>query len=241
MSVIFLFDKSYFAHRIKPQQTHQILKEGIMKKLFFLLAIATLITSLAFTHVSTTPSKTKLLTEDCGATYKVQRGDSLAKIGMRCGLTIAKLISMNPQIKDPNLIYPGQILRLDPNVDWSITQVNPLFYTYSYFDWAMLYTPTVSYTYASVSLSATSVKPGANVTIYVKGYPANMDIDFRVGKYLAAPSVIYDAVTDEDGNASAVLTIPSSARAGESWVIFVPTTGMAGGPNLYAPTIRIAE
>jgi LysM repeat protein len=212
-----------------------------MKKRFILLFMMTFLTFLTYSPVSASTTSAGHLSEGCGITYKVQSGDSLAKIAMRCDLTISKLISLNPQIHDPNLIYAGQILRLDASADWSITQLNPLFYTYSYFDWSMLYTPSIVYNYASVSLSTTSVKPGGTLTVYVAGYPPNMDIDYRIGKSGAVVSAIYDGVTDANGKASAVLTIPASAVKGEAWVIFVTTTGIAGGPNLYSATIRISD
>ena len=42
-----------------------------------------------------------------GNVYIVQKGDTLWGIGKRCGVTLAQLIAANPQIKNPNLIYPG--------------------------------------------------------------------------------------------------------------------------------------
>jgi LysM repeat protein len=44
-------------------------------------------------------------------TYVVQPGDSLGKIALRYGTTVATLVSLN-NIGNPNLIYPGQVLYL---------------------------------------------------------------------------------------------------------------------------------
>ena len=33
-------------------------------------------------------------------------------IARRCGVTLSSLIAANPQIKNPNLIYPGNEVRL---------------------------------------------------------------------------------------------------------------------------------
>ena len=41
-------------------------------------------------------------------TYTVKKGDSLWKIARQFGLTLSKIIALNPQIKNPNLIYVGQ-------------------------------------------------------------------------------------------------------------------------------------
>ena len=40
-------------------------------------------------------------------TYTVQRGDTLAKIASKYGVTISELLSANPSIKNASLIYVG--------------------------------------------------------------------------------------------------------------------------------------
>lgn len=42
--------------------------------------------------------------------YTVQSGDYLAKISQKFGMTWQELWALNPEIKDPNIIYPGQEL-----------------------------------------------------------------------------------------------------------------------------------
>jgi LysM repeat protein len=37
-------------------------------------------------------------------TYIVRKGDTLSKIAQHYGITLEKLLRMNPQIDDPNLI-----------------------------------------------------------------------------------------------------------------------------------------
>jgi nucleoid-associated protein YgaU len=51
------------------------------------------------------------------ATYTVQAGDTLASIASReLGDPLAwfDILQANPQIKNPDLIYPGQVLELPP-------------------------------------------------------------------------------------------------------------------------------
>lgn len=43
--------------------------------------------------------------------YTVQRGDSLLAIANKLGTTVAKLLELNPQIKNPNVIYVGQVIK----------------------------------------------------------------------------------------------------------------------------------
>ena len=45
--------------------------------------------------------------------YTVKEGDSLSAIASRYNTTVVKLILLNPQIKNPHLIYPGDVIRLD--------------------------------------------------------------------------------------------------------------------------------
>ena len=42
--------------------------------------------------------------------YIVKKGDNLTKIEAMHGMTLAELIALNPQIPNPNLIYPGQMI-----------------------------------------------------------------------------------------------------------------------------------
>lgn len=46
------------------------------------------------------------------STYTVQPGDTMWKIAVRNQVGISEIISANPQIKNPNLIYPGQKLTI---------------------------------------------------------------------------------------------------------------------------------
>jgi hypothetical protein len=44
--------------------------------------------------------------------YTVKKGDTLSRIAMRFNTTVDELMKLNPQIKDPNLIYAGQRIRI---------------------------------------------------------------------------------------------------------------------------------
>ena len=47
-----------------------------------------------------------------GSSVTVQHGDTLSAIATRSGVSLSSLIAANPQIKNPNLIYPGNEVRL---------------------------------------------------------------------------------------------------------------------------------
>ena len=45
-------------------------------------------------------------------TYTVKPGDTLSRIAMRNGVTLAQLLQANPQVKDPNRISVGDVINL---------------------------------------------------------------------------------------------------------------------------------
>ncbi len=78
----------------------------------------------------------------CGATYTVQRGDTLRTIASKCGTTIAALTALNT-IHNLNLIYAGQRLAM-PNAPVTAATVAPA---------------------AAVTASPTSAPPPASVSV----------------------------------------------------------------------------
>jgi murein DD-endopeptidase MepM/ murein hydrolase activator NlpD len=46
------------------------------------------------------------------ATVKVKKGDTLSKIAQNAGISLSALLKLNPQIKNPNLINPGQVVTI---------------------------------------------------------------------------------------------------------------------------------
>jgi lysozyme len=53
----------------------------------------------------------------CGSTYVVQRGDWLAKIARKCGVTLSQLYAANPWVGYYYYIYPGQVLVIPGGYD----------------------------------------------------------------------------------------------------------------------------
>jgi LysM repeat protein len=57
---------------------------------------------------------------DCGDSYLVQPGEWLHQIARQCGVSVEALLAANPQITDPNYIWPGLELTL-PSIDVTAT------------------------------------------------------------------------------------------------------------------------
>ncbi|MCP5100060.1 MAG: LysM peptidoglycan-binding domain-containing protein, partial [Chloroflexi bacterium] len=51
---------------------------------------------------------------DQGATYIVGECEWLIRIANRLGIDYDALIGVNPDIENPNIIYPGQVINLPP-------------------------------------------------------------------------------------------------------------------------------
>ena len=47
-----------------------------------------------------------------GKTYTVKSGDTLSAIASRSGTTVSAIMKKNPSIKNANLIYAGQVIKL---------------------------------------------------------------------------------------------------------------------------------
>ncbi|MBS4024123.1 MAG: LysM peptidoglycan-binding domain-containing protein [Clostridia bacterium] len=58
------------------------------------------------------PTPTPMPTPPPPGRYVVQPGDTLFLIARRFGTTVAAILAVNPQITDPNLIFPGQIITI---------------------------------------------------------------------------------------------------------------------------------
>jgi LysM repeat protein len=75
-----------------------------------LTLVAVTLSSIAW--VQPAAAQTSLEASSCGDKYTVVKGDTLFKISLRCKTTVNALMRANPQIKQRNLIYPGQTLVL---------------------------------------------------------------------------------------------------------------------------------
>jgi len=64
--------------------------------------------------VEAKPEQAHAAEKEDGSYHIVARGDTLWAIANRCGLTLEQLIDRNPGIKNPNLILPGQKVRVSP-------------------------------------------------------------------------------------------------------------------------------
>ncbi|HMN12447.1 MAG TPA: hypothetical protein PKD55_09010, partial [Bellilinea sp.] len=92
---------------------------------------------------------------------------------------------------------------------------------------------------AKFLMDSSTFKPGATIKFEVQGFPKSVDVDVQLRKVGASPAVIIDGKTDTEGRISKIVTIPSSAVAGEKWEIWVGTTQLTPGTAISSGAFTI--
>jgi LysM repeat protein len=176
--------------------------------------------------VVTAPLSAKQAAE-CGTVYIVKSHDNLSKIAEYCGTTLANILYKNPQITNPNLIYPGQEISLSGVMPVPTTTPSSI-------------APNTNYRGAArVSVSTTQAREGGEVTVSISGFPANSTVDYRVGQQNYSYSRVYDGNVASNGKDIITITLPPAADYGEYWVIVVVTTSQRDIIEVISPAIYI--
>ena len=81
-----------------------------MKRLPVILAVLLITIMVTSTVVVAAPPKVDAAT--CSGTYTVVAGDYLSLIASRCSVNVSDILALNPDITNPNLIFPGQVINV---------------------------------------------------------------------------------------------------------------------------------
>ena len=85
---------------------------------------------LSSTEPIPTPEVPEQPEENTTITYTVKPGDTLSKIAREYGTTVSNIVSLNPCIKNPNLIYPGEVFTIRQNSNTNTNEnTNSTIYT----------------------------------------------------------------------------------------------------------------
>lgn len=152
------------------------------------------------------PTGGPIITPPPGATdlYVVQQGDTLFSIAQRFGTTVGVLLALNPGIGDPSRILVGQVLVV-PGPGFP-----PL-------------TPAPPSGFPSATLFPSSGQPGTAVQVVGAGFAAGAAVNVLLGPDVGQLSVVATVVADAQGRVSAVVTIPTTAQAGQRWSVVLST------------------
>jgi LysM repeat protein len=180
------------------------------------LILATAFAPLSLAHTAlAAPSSVTTVTATASAadpiTYVVQPGDNLTRIAQAYGTTVNAILALNPQITNPSLIYPGEVLRITVG---TVTA------------------PVIPVTGASAQIVPSTGPQGSYVQVIVTGFPANTPVE--VGLHKLNHSLIEsstNATTNANGSVTVTVRIPTGSNVNNNliWVAKVSTTS---GPSL---------
>lgn len=129
---------------------------------------------------------------DCGSTVVVQPGDWLAKIARRCGTSIEALLAANPQISNPSVVLPGQVLEI-PGEEPA----------------------------PQVGITPNQGEPGTELRVSAVGFPADSIVNVAIGRANSEPTLSKSVMSDADGIVETTITLPTEANPGTPWVVLV--------------------
>lgn len=158
----------------------------------------------------------------CGSVYVVQPGDYLMKIARMCGANLNDLVAFNPDIVNPNLIYPNQKINIVILATLPPAAVDPA-------EVVVLPTavpPTAAPAAATQTppppaAPAVAVKPGETVPVEVNGFQPFTLVQIAIGKVGEDGQVVSEEITQDDGSIKVDVEIPSRAQPGETWVVTI--------------------
>lgn len=135
------------------------------------------------------------VTGGCADPYNVIPGDWLLKIAAKCNTTLSSILQTNPQITNPDLIYPDQQLIL------------------------LSASPSVP-----VTGSAPGIQPGADLQVQVFNLQPNILVNVAIGPISAGYTVVASGITNADGNLTTHISIPRAPDSQTPWAVVVTTT-----------------
>jgi spore coat assembly protein SafA len=74
-------------------------------RIYLFISGVTFIATMGFTPILS-------MATTCGATHTVRSGESLFTIATQCGVSLTSLIQANPQLKNPRLIFRGNVINI---------------------------------------------------------------------------------------------------------------------------------
>lgn len=150
----------------------------------------------------------------CASTYTVQSGDYMRLIARYCDVTYSDLLKANPQIQNPDVIYPGEALNI-PNANTTQTGSTNTIPVTGSANTAQVLVPVKSTVYvAQPGVPTMNVTPatgviGSTVTITASGFQANQPVEIGFGMVGTTLYQLATATTDVNGAVIGQFQIPN--------------------------------
>jgi LysM repeat protein len=132
--------------------------------------------------------------QGCGDRYVVQQGEWLAQIARKCNTTVDAILAANPDIDNPSLVYPGQVLNM-PGPE----------------------TPAE----ATLSITPESGSPGTEIQVTGTNLLPNATANVSIGRANSEPTTSHTANIDALGNLKTSIILPREAQPGQPWMVMV--------------------
>lgn len=129
---------------------------------------------------------------DCGSSVVVRPGDWLAKIARRCGTSVEALLAANPEISNPSVIVPGQVLEI-PGEEPA----------------------------PQVGITPNEGEPGTEIRVSAVGFPANSVVSVGIGRANSEPTMSKTVTTNAEGTVETTIMLPAEATPGTPWVVLI--------------------
>ncbi len=146
----------------------------------------------------------------CGGSYVVLPDDTIQSIADLCGTTVEAILDVNPEITNPNELFPGQIIRI-PDAESEIKTI--------------------------VAIDPGCGLAGQTLLIVGSGFPSNTQVALKLVQVESEASIAGSATSDRFGRIDTSMIIPSSAESGTIWFVSgeaqVSSAKFTGTSNLY--------
>jgi LysM repeat protein len=139
------------------------------------------------------------VTGSCTNPYIVRPGDWLSKIAIWCNISLDAILQANPQIINPDLIFPNQYITM-PNSSTSVAIPVP------------------------VTGLAETIQSGSTLQVRAIQFPPNTPVNVTIGPNGAVSSAVTSGITDASGALSTQITVPNPQNSPSLWTVTVSTT-----------------
>lgn len=130
--------------------------------------------------------------QGCGDRYVVQQGEWLAQIARKCNTTVDAILAANPDVANPSLVYPGQVLNM-PSPETPVE--------------------------AALSITPQSGPPGTEIQITGTNLLPNATANVSIGRANSEPTTSHSAQIGTDGGLETSITLPREAQPGQPWIV----------------------
>jgi len=138
---------------------------------------------------------------ECPDPYVLNPGDTLGTLAQTCGISLAGLLSVNPQITNPNQVFPGQAINIPQSAGrggGSDLNTGAIFQR-------LAYSPD-----SAMNVSVEQMPPGASVRV-------------GIGLSTTGYHVLQNETVGQDGCLSITLIIPADAVPGDRAFVLITT------------------